>query len=172
MILFDLKCDSGHVFEAWFSDSGSYDTQAQEGEIICPLCGDAEISKAPMAPRLAGTGTPTYDVTDREGPADSLLPTGPCAGDCSQPEAGVDLSEEKVYELVREVAGKVVELRSHIETECDYVGEEFPEEARKIHYGEAEERGIYGEATETQVEELVEEGIEFFRIPWAHRRDS
>ncbi|MBL6933963.1 MAG: DUF1178 family protein [Alphaproteobacteria bacterium] len=172
MILFDLKCTSGHVFEAWFRDSVNFDVQAEAGEITCPYCGDDEISKAPMAPSLAGTGTSTHDATGREASADDLPLTGPCAPDHSQPESVVGLSEEKVSALVKEVAGKLGEFRSHIETECDYVGEEFTEEARKIHYGEAEERGIYGEATESQTEELAEEGVEFFKIPWARRRDS
>ncbi len=172
MILFDLKCGLGHVFEAWFRNSMNFDVQAEAGEIACPYCGDDEISKVPMAPRLAGTGTPAHDVMEREVSADDLLETGPCGPDHSQPAAVVGLSEEKVPELVKEVAGRLGELRSHIEAECDYVGGKFTEEARKIHYGEAKERGIYGEATESQAEELTEEGVEFFRIPWARRHDS
>jgi len=172
MILFDLKCGSGHVFEAWFRDSVNFDIQAKAEEIACPYCGNGEISKAPMAPSLAGTGTPTYSVTEREASENALPLTGHCAAEYSQPQSAVGLSGKKISELVREVTGKLADIRSHIETECDYVGEKFPEELRKIHYGEAKKRGIYGEATETQAEELAEEGIEFSKIPWARRSDS
>ena len=64
------------------------------------------------------------------------------------------------------------EIRSKIEANCDYVGEKFADEARKIHYGETEARGIYGEATETQHQELVEEGVEVARVPWLPRHDG
>jgi len=172
MILFDLKCGSGHVFEAWFRDSINFDAQAKAEEIACPYCGDDKISKAPMAPSLAGTGTPTYNVTERDTLENGLPLTGPCAAEYSQPESAVGLNKKKISKLVREVAGTLVDIRSHIETECDYVGEKFPEEVRKIHYGEVKKRGIYGEATDSQAEELAEEGIEFSKIPWARRRDS
>jgi hypothetical protein len=172
MILFDLKCGSGHVFEAWFRDSVNFDVQAKAEEIGCPYCGNGEISKAPMAPSLAGTGTPTYNVMEREASENALPLTEHCAAEYSQPKSAVGLSREKISELVREVAGNLANIRSHIETECDYVGEKFPEEVRKIHYGEAKKRGIYGEATETQAEELTEEGIEFSKIPWVRRGDS
>jgi hypothetical protein len=172
MILFDLKCGSGHVFEAWFRESVNFDVQSKAEEIACPYCGDDKISKAPMAPSLAGTGTPTYNVTDREALEKGLSLTGPCAAEYFKPESVVGLSEENISKLAREVTGKLVAIRSHIETECDYVGEKFPEEVRKIHYGEAKKHGIYGEATETQAAELAEEGIEFSKIPWARRGDS
>ena len=172
MILFDLKCDSGHVFEAWFRDNVNFDAQAKAGEIICPLCGDAEISKAPMAPRLAGTGTPAHDAVDREGSEDGLPPTESCTMDYPGSKSMASTSDEKISELIREITGKLRNLRGHIETECDYVGDRFTEEARKIHYCETEERKIYGEATDVQAEELTEEGIEFFRIPWVRHHDS
>ena len=64
------------------------------------------------------------------------------------------------------------ELRATVESECDYVGERFSEEARRMHYGEAEKRGIYGEASDEQAKELVDEGIEVKKIPWLPRRDA
>lgn len=133
MILFQLKCGCGHSFEAWFRDGASYEAQATRGEISCPLCGDAAVGKAPMAPRLVrnvGDGT------------------------------------ERAARMVDDVGRALVELRRQVEDKCDYVGERFPEEARRIHYGEDDARPIYGEATAEEARELEEEGVAVARIPW------
>jgi hypothetical protein len=132
MILFELRCAGEHHFEAWFRDGATYDRQAAGGEIICPVCGDTRVEKAPMAPRLAkGRG------------------------------AALD-AQEAVGELRKALVG----LKRQVQANCDYVGEKFPEEARKIHYGDAEARPIYGEATSEQAQELEEEGVAVARIPW------
>jgi hypothetical protein len=141
MILFDLKCGEGHVFEAWFRNSGAYDAQAAANEIACPLCGDSRIAKAPMAPRI---GKSRQDVEKTETAA------------------------LRRAEVMREL----VELRRKVEEKCDYVGDRFAEEARRIHYGEIEKRDIYGEATETETTELKEEGIVVERIPWVPTTNS
>jgi hypothetical protein len=141
MILFDLKCGEGHVFEAWFRNSGAYDAQAAAGEIACPVCGDIRIEKAPMAPRI---------------------------GKSRQEVEKTETAAQRRAEVMREL----VELRRKVEENCDYVGNRFAEEARRIHYGEVEERGIYGEATEAETTELKEEGIEVGRIPWVPTTNS
>jgi hypothetical protein len=141
MILFDLKCGEGHVFEAWFRNSGAYEAQAAASEIACPICGDIRIAKAPMAPRI---GKSRQEVEKTETAA-----------------------------LLRaEVMRELVELRRKVEEKCDYVGDRFAEEARRIHYGEIEKRDIYGEATETETTELKEEGIVVERIPWVPTTNS
>lgn len=142
MIRYQLRCDSDHEFEAWFRDSATYDEQRAGEEITCPVCGGTEIAKAPMAPALARTR-----------------------------ESGKS-PERRAEEVAREVLDAVGRLREHVEEHCDYVGDEFPEEARRIHYGEVEERGIYGEASLDEARELVEEGIEFYRLPTRPRRDN
>ena len=139
MILFDLKCANDHVFEAWFKDSETFEKQSEGGEIPCPLCGNAQISKALMAPRI-GKG-------DQE-------------------------TARKVAEHAKRYAAFASEIRRHVEESCDYVGPKFAEEARKIHYGETEARGIYGEASDAEAKSLDEEGIEVQRIPWAPRKDA
>jgi hypothetical protein len=141
MILFDLKCGEGHVFEAWFRNSGAYDAQAAAGEIACPVCGDIRIEKAPMAPRI---------------------------GKSRQEVEKTETAAQRRAEVMREL----VELRRKVEENCDYVGNRFAEEARRIHYGEVEDRGIYGEATEAETTELKEEGIEVGRIPWVPTTNS
>lgn len=146
MILYNLCCSADHVFEAWFKDSAAYDEQAAAGEVLCPVCGDASVAKAPMAPRIARGG-------DRGGdPAPSPR----------------TYTNTKAAEMRR----MLTELRRHVEENSDYVGDKFAEEARKIHYGETEERNIYGEATDDQAEELTEEGVKIGRIPWLPRTDS
>ena len=148
MILYNLRCTADHVFEAWFRDSAAYDEQAAAGEVRCPVCGIASVAKAPMAPRIAKGGN---------------------RGGAPGPNPGPQTySNSRAAEMRR----MLTELRSHVEDNSDYVGDKFTEEARKIHYGETEERNIYGEATEDQAEELTDEGIKIGRIPWLPRTDS
>ena len=159
MILFDLKCGKGHVFEAWFRDGTAAEKQLAGRKVACPACGSAKVQKAPMAPRI-GKG-------QRKGaPApESKAPEAPVG------EGGALMSKEmaaKAAELRRELG----ELRSKIEANCDYVGGRFAEEARKIHYGETEARGIYGETSDKEARELHEEGVEFAKIPWLPQHDS
>ncbi len=147
MILFDLKCGQGHVFEAWFKDGQSYAAQSQAREISCPRCANSEIVKAPMAPRVQKSrGTGSGKFAER-------IPT----------------AETEKEVVARKVLG---ELRRQVEDNCDNVGPNFAEEARKIHYGEADPRGIYGEASEAESSELDDEGVPHQRIPWVQRHDS
>jgi hypothetical protein len=150
MILYNLCCSADHVFEAWFRDSAAYDEQAAAGEILCPTCGNASVAKAPMAPRIARGGDKSRETGGESSPGPQTYTNTQAA----------------------EMRRMLTELRSHIEENSDYVGEGFAEEARKIHYGEKEERNIYGEATEGQAAELTEEGIKVGRIPWLPRTDS
>lgn len=143
MISYQLKCSSGHEFEAWFPNSGSYDEQRASGDVGCPLCGDQDVMKAPMAPAVA-----------------------------SRKESMRPASEVRAEEVAREIVEAASRLRDHVEQTCDNVGTQFAEEARKIHYGETEERGIYGEASVDETRELDEEGIEVFRLPVPPRRNG
>ena len=143
MILYRLRCSGDHDFEGWFKDSTAYDEQAAAGAIQCPVCGDMSVSKAPMAPRIA------------KGQGGGAMETRKYA------HAGSPKTREAL-----------VELRRQVEENCDYVGGEFAEEARKIHYGETDERNIYGEATDDEAKELTDEGIKVGKIPWLPRTDS
>jgi hypothetical protein len=140
MIVYELKCANGHVFEGWFRDGAAYDRQSAAGKVPCAICGDSQVAKAPMAPRLAKRRDSAEPQTKPNLPADAVKLLG--------------------------------ELRAKVESECDYVGERFVEEARRMHYGEVEKRGIYGEASDDQAKELVDEGIEVKKIPWLPRRDA
>jgi hypothetical protein len=149
MILFELKCDRHHHFEGWFRDGKGYEAQTKAGKIVCPVCGSRRVEKAPMAPRI-GKGA-------RERGGEGKSPAAPLSAK--------QQAEMKAVQILRE-------LRAKIEANCDYVGPAFAEEARRIHYGETEARGIYGETTPEEAEALDEEGIEIARIPWVPRQDS
>ncbi|HWA43532.1 MAG TPA: DUF1178 family protein [Hypericibacter adhaerens] len=154
MILFELKCDKDHHFEGWFRDGKGYDAQTKAGKLVCPVCGSRRIEKAMMAPRI-GKGARKADAK----PEAATVPVAPASVPAVLPP------EMKAVQLLRE-------LRKQVEANCDYVGPQFAEEARKIHYGETEARGIYGETTAEEAEALDEEGIEFARVPWVPRQDS
>lgn len=171
MILYNLKCSQHHVFEAWFKDSATFDEQVANGEVTCPLCGDGNVRKALMAPNIS---------TRRES-----RPAAP-AEEASMPDAGTEggaapgvaaplaqmAQSEKLAAAQAELMRALRRMRREIEETCDHVGDRFAEEARKIHYGEAEARGIYGQATREEAQELAEEGIDFAAIPWIAREDS
>lgn len=149
MIRFSLACERGHAFDGWFRSSADFDRQKEKRLLACPSCGSHEIGKALMAPNVATSRKRTA------GPAETVEPasTGKPAGIVATGPAQAELLE-KLREIKRELVGK-----------SDYVGEAFAEEARKIHYGEAERRGIYGEASPESVRELMDEGIEVMPLP-------
>jgi hypothetical protein len=154
MIRYALVCDQGHAFESWFADSAVYDKQAKRRLVSCPRCGSAKVEKAIMAPRLAGKKAKApVEAPSVEAPA--AAPTAPAV-----PAPVAMLSPQE-----RELRAKLKELREHLTKNADNVGGKFPEEARKMHYGEIEHRSIYGEATPDEARRLAEEGIEFHPLP-------
>ena len=174
MILFVLKCTADHRFEAWFRNGDAYETQAAARSIACPVCGDTHISKAPMAPSIAKRrgkeAAPVPEAaagpeTATQAATQAMVPASAGAG---QPPAGDEARQRFAAELMRQLT----EMRRTVEENCDYVGDRFAEEARRIHYGEADPRGIYGEASAKEVEELQDEGVTFHRIPWLPRTNS
>jgi len=126
MIRYTLNCDKGHTFESWFANSAAYDKQAKRSLIACPVCNSTKVEKAIMAPRL-GRG----EAAD-EPPAPTPVPA-PAAAPPAPPAPVAMMSP-----VERELRNKLKELREHIVKNADYVGPRFPEQARKIHYGEAE----------------------------------
>ena len=158
MIVYELRCGAGHGFEAWFRNSDAYDQQHGAHQITCPLCGDGDVSKAPMAPRI-GRSNRDMRKSEQESRREPA-PVGHGSDGHINPEQ------------LRIVMGKIAELNQHIASTCDYVGEAFPEEARKIHYGETEHREIYGQASPSEAAELREEGITVATVPWIRRTDS
>ena len=154
MIRYSLVCDQGHGFESWFADSAAYDKQARRKLVTCPLCGSAKVEKAIMAPRLASSKKrkTAVEAPAPEAPAPAAAPAAPA------PVAMISPQEQ-------EVRAKLKELRDHLVKNADNVGPKFPEEARKMHYGETEHRSIYGVASPEEADELADEGIEFHPLP-------
>jgi hypothetical protein len=136
MIKYSLSCANGHAFEGWFQSIAAFDHQVEEGQVRCPTCGSAEVSKAVMAPNVA--------------------------------LRSLEASQQEVDR--RQVADLMEALRERIEGTADYVGPDFAEEARRLHYEEAPDRPIYGEATRGEARELIEEGIGILPLPAARKR--
>jgi hypothetical protein len=163
MICYALACDQGHTFESWFANSATYDRQVRRRLVSCPVCSSNKVEKAIMAPRVT--------VTKRCSDASMLAPMseGPAPSQLSAPEApphaNVSAPVAMMSPQEREFRKKLKELREHLTRNADYVGGRFPEEARKMHYGEIEHRSVYGEATIDQAKELHEEGIECHPLP-------
>jgi hypothetical protein len=167
MILYELRCGAGHGFEAWFRNSDTYDLQQAERQITCPVCGGGDVSKAPMAPRIGRSGRRGPDV---ERPSQEIAVPDPAPSPPAEAPTRHFTAED--HEKMRVVMGKIAELNKHIASTCDYVGKSFADEARKIHYGEAPGRGIYGEASPDEAAELRDEGIAVASLPWLRRTDS
>ena len=144
MIRYALACEAGHDFESWFRSSDEFEAQDARGLVSCPVCGSARVQKQIMAPQVART--------DHERSAASAAPAP--AGDVAliNPEA-------------QELRQKIAELRAHLIANSEDVGEKFADEARKMHYGDAEERSIYGKATGEDAKALIDEGIGILPIP-------
>ena len=128
MIVYDLRCGQDHGFEAWFRDSAAYDAQVAADKVLCPVCGSSKVEKALMAPNLGRS---------RKG-GEKAPDTAPDTGPDKAPQEDAGAAE---------IRRSLLELRRQVEANCDYVGEQFAEEARRIHFGETDPRGIYGETT-------------------------
>jgi hypothetical protein len=152
MIRYALVCSKGHTFESWFQNSSAYDKQAKHGLVECPVCGVSKVEKALMRPQIAGTRKRA-----RLSPAAPETPPA-SAADAKAPVAMMSPQEHEFRQ-------KLKELREHVTKNADYVGPKFPEEARKMHYGEVDHRSIYGEASPQEAKELHDEGIEFHPLP-------
>jgi hypothetical protein len=150
MIRYALHCEHGHGFESWFANSAAFDKQIKRSLVTCPVCNSAKVEKAIMAPNLGRN-----DAVEAPVSPPPALPAAPAP---SAPMPVMSAPE-------RELRKKLKELREHITRNADYVGPSFPEQARKIHYGEVEHRSIYGEASPEEAKELHEEGIEFHPLP-------
>jgi hypothetical protein len=167
MIRYTLACDQGHSFESWFQNSAAYDKQAKRALVTCPVCGSAKVEKAIMAPSLAsGSAFAEPAVPQPPGPSPAPpVPTPPPLQPAPMPPIPPKNPVAMMSPPERELRQKLKELRDHITKNASYVGPRFPEEARKIHYGETEHRSIYGEASPEQAKELHDEGIEFHPLP-------
>ena len=135
MIRYELSCDNGHAFEGWFGSADDFDRQQKMALVTCPTCGSAHIAKRLMAPSVS-------TARKKQQRQDIAVQTGQ-----------------------REMMNKLREIVTTIRANSEDVGERFPEEARKIHYGETEKRGLIGRATAEEVRDLLDEGVEVAPLP-------
>jgi hypothetical protein len=135
MIKYALACDQDHSFEGWFGASTDYDDQTARGLVACPVCASRAVRKQIMAPAVAGT---------------------------KAHKAAPGAAPAKMQAMMMEAMGQ---MRAHVEANFDYMGDAFADEARAIHEGRSEERGIYGEATPDEVKSLVEDGVKVAPLP-------
>lgn len=149
--VFDLQCEHGHVFEGWFHSDQSYEQQLANGELSCPVCASQQVKKQLSAPRLN-----VSHLKDE--------PARPVAASARAAEGQQPVAAPSEQELARLQAEILQHLRSAVRG-ADDVGEQFAEEARRIHYGEARERSIRGVASPDELNELHDEGIEVMPIP-------
>ena len=139
MIKFDLICENKHIFEASFDDSSSFEKQRKKKQIECPFCNSSNVSKSVMAPNISNKSS-----------------------------SSIKIKREK-NKLFSNYNKQLNKIKSEIEKNFTYVGKKFPEEARKIHYGEVKDKPIYGEATEKESQELVDEGISLVKLPFSKK---
>ena len=158
MIRYNLVCAKGHEFESWFANSAGYDKQARRGLLECPNCGSTKVEKALMTPRLARTRKSEVAIPAPPEAVTAPEPAAPAAPEPAAPVAMISPQE-------RELRTKLKELRDHLVANSENVGQRFPEEARKMHYGEKKHRSIYGTASPDDAKALHEEGIEFAPLP-------
>jgi hypothetical protein len=166
MIRYSLNCTDGHVFESWFQNSVAFDKQKKRGLVTCPICGSGKVEKAIMSPQLVRTDVERPAAPIPPPPPAPSPPLNPQAATPSMPPVPAGKSSVAIMSRQeRELRQKLKELRDHVTKNANYVGARFPEEARKMHYGEIEHRSIYGEASPDDAKALHEEGIEFHPLP-------
>jgi hypothetical protein len=144
MIRFSLRCTHDHEFEGWFRDNAGYEAQVERNVLECPVCGDRAIEKAVMAPAVSR------------------------ARDAAPADPRADQRKAAAAQMLKMMRA----LREHVEANFENVGDRFPEEARRMHYGEVEKQEIYGEATREEVKDLLDEGVPVRPLPMVPKLES
>ena len=164
MICYQLRCAQGHSFEGWFRSGEDFEKLATGRLVECPACGVHEVERALMAPAVVGSAKKRRPgVPDRQ-----AEPQTAAEGEVIPP----DRTPVVAGELPAALRAMLGRMREEIERSCDNVGSDFADTALRMHRGEEEKRGIYGEATETEREILADEGVAVARIPWIKRAEG
>jgi hypothetical protein len=153
MIAFDLICSGGHRFEGWFASSSDFDAQQSNGLLICPVCDDLIVRKALSVPNVGRKGNQAIVA-----PASAPVPAEPVSGEV--------INAPSLPPAMLEVMQKLAEAQSEMLKESHWVGREFAETARAIHYGEEADRLIHGETSQDEAEALADEGIAIAPLPF------
>lgn len=144
MKVLNLQCRHGHAFEGWFASHEDYESQRGRGLVTCPVCNDAEVAKMPSAPRLN---------LGHDAPAAPSVPAAPAP------------AQDVASMTPQQLQAAWMKMVRHVMTHTEDVGTQFAEEARKIHYGEADHRNIRGQASREETEALLDEGIDILPLP-------
>lgn len=152
MIRYALACENGHDFESWFPSSDAYDAQSARGLVACPLCGVSKVEKQIMRPSVARSDPAPPSA------GSSAVASAPATPQPPEPVAVFSERERELRAMVRAI-------REHVVANAENVGERFPDQARKMHFGDIEHRSIYGAASPVEVRELLEEGVELHPLP-------
>lgn len=157
MIQYTLKCSHDHRFDSWFQSAAAYDKLLSAGMVTCAFCGDTDVEKAMMAPRVRPARQAALQPPAETAPATTLA-AQPKAGPLSAPTSDLEKA--------------IVQMKKQIEANSDYVGMNFAKEARAMHDGDAPERSIYGEAKPEEAKALLEDGIPVTPLPFRPGRKT
>lgn len=153
MIRYSVVCPDGHEFDGWFRSSEDFDAQATRHLIECPVCGKTDVRKAIMAPAVGGSRK-----AHGAAPPEPAVTVEPAERPAAPPDIGVDPRAQAMLDALRTYRDKMLENSTN-------VGPRFAEEARRMHVGETEKKGIHGQATREEAEALLEEGIPVAPLP-------
>ncbi|MEP2989438.1 MAG: DUF1178 family protein [Parasphingorhabdus sp.] len=160
MIVFDLICkNASHQFEGWFGSSDDFEQQKSSGLLICPMCGSADINKALMAPNVGAKGNQVSESKTVE-----KAPAFAQTNDTSNERA--ENSAVQVPAEYKEILEKLAKAQTRVLEKSEWVGDDLPEKAREMHYGDSEEKPIHGIATPEDVADMEDEGIELAVLPF------
>ena len=164
MIKYQLICDQNHEFEGWFQASAAFDAQAESGLLRCPLCDSCQVKRALMTPNLA---SPKRRKVIEPPLADSApTPANPTPASPTSPQHSAPPTKSEQVQAFGAALAELRQLQHKITKECRDVGDNFAEEARKIHYGEAEAEGLSGRTTHEERDALEDERIDVLDMPW------
>lgn len=152
MIVFDLRCGTGHVFESWFGSSAAFEEQRVAAMIACPICGDTAVTKAVMAPNVGAKGN------QRPAPRPEVEASAPAMPPVPMPEPPPEIVKAAMAELAK--------LQAKALEGSQWVGGSFAKRARAMHEGEEEHAPIHGQATAVEARELIEDGVTVAPLPF------
>lgn len=154
MIVYDLSCEDGHRFEGWFGSSGEFAVQLERGLLACPECGSAAVTKAPMAPAVPLKGNQV-----RHSAGDQSSETTQNEGAKSGKAVAAPVPDVPIPADVMKAVKKLAEAQAKALKDSQWVGKDFAEKSRAMHYGEEKTEIIHGEATPEQAQDLLDEGV-------------
>lgn len=166
MLVLNLACESGHLFEGWFASAEDCASQQRLGQLRCPLCGSPQVQRRPSAPHLnvshlkATPATPTSAGAGQGGAVETST-AGPSAPASERREGPPPVTAEsaEVLQQIQSLQARYLRLSRELARKAEDVGDRFAAEARRIHEGDAEERLIRGRSSPAEVRDLIEEGI-------------